>query len=325
MTSSRRSLALDSNVWRYLVDHDGVERMMKAARASNTDIVMLPAVLYETLRMPDGDTRRLLIKAQTRQAWRRLMPEAYTEAEELRLAIERLRPAWIKPHPDLSAWRSIHADWLHGTWYRARHQTELMSEYLREEAPHNANELEIAREESREMRRVAQRVGVSFGTLKIGRLESWFEHPVPGWDGEKFDTWRSEGMNAWLPVLAGHQRGAYAEWLLPWLNEGIVESDISSWVSFWTRDSSPEDLPRHWLRTAMKWAASTRKTSSGTPVDIQISTYLYECDHFLTSDSVFVDCIEKIRPLAPARIATTHLLPGRERGVERLLQLIETR
>lgn len=321
---SKPTLALDSNVWSYVVDANGVEELRRISRSADVAIVVLPAVLYETLRMPDTAVRRRIIEAQTRQTWLRVMPEAYSEAEELRLAIQRLRPEWLRPRPDLREWHQTRADWQHGTWTRARRHTQLMAELIREDTPNDVSQLDKAREEALAARKEAIRLRVTFGTLKIERLESWFIEPVPGWDGQKFESWRGEGLNAWMPILSGHDRGAYADWILPWLQPNILKQDMASWVRFWTRDVTRSDLPRQWIRNLMRFTTSTRKVSPGSPVDIQISTYLFDCDWFCSSDAVLVACIEKIRAGAPRPLARTHLVPGGESAVGELFHFMQS-
>ena len=321
---SKPTLALDSNVWRYVIDANGVEELRRISRSANVAIVVLPAVLYETLRLPDTAMRRKIIEAQTRQTWLRVMPEAYSEAEELRLAIGRLRPEWLHPQPDLREWHKLRADWQYATWTRARRQTKMVADFLHDDAPIGASELDRARKESHEARKETIRIGVTFGAVKIERLESWFTEPVPGWDGQKFEAWRVEGLNRWMPTLSGHDRGAYADWILPWLQPDILHQDFASWVRFWTRDVTRSDLPRQWIRNLMRFTASTRKVSPGSPVDIQISTYLFDCDWFCTGDAVFVECIEKIRAGAPRPLARTRLLPGGESAVGELFRFMRS-
>jgi hypothetical protein len=305
-----------------MVDSNGVSSVRRAAKLANVDIVILPAILYETLRMGNGPAKRTLIDVQTRQVWRRVMPEAFTEAEELRRAIAVLRPHWLLDQPDLRFWRRLYADWDHdwqdGTWSRARRNPEWMASIIG-----GSERLATARQEAQKARDTAIDLGLSFGKLRVEKMESWFEEPVPGWNGERFATWRVDGLNAWLPTVAGTQKGAYADWLLPWIVPHLLRTEWASWVRFWTQDISEHEMPRHWLRTAMRLAASTRKTSPGTPVDVQISTYLYDIDAFCTSDSVFVDCIEKVRSAAPRPLAATFLLRGNQSAVPDLIGVIE--
>jgi hypothetical protein len=318
-TDTKTRLALDSNVWRYLVDAEMVAELRRVSKEWRVEIVMLPAVLYETLRMHRGPVRDRVLDAQTRQIWSRAMPEAYSEAEELRRAIAKLRPHWLAATPDLRRWHELRADWAadgrSGTWSRARKAPDIMSRLIGD------GQIPGARAEARAARDAMAILGLSFAALKVEAFESWFEEPIEGWNGNHFQTWRAEGLNVWLPVIAG-QTGGYADWLLPWIQPKQILKDFSSWVRFWTEDVQESELPRQWIRSAMRIAASTRKVSDGAPVDIQISTYLYDCDVFCTSDRVFADCLAKVRSQAPRPVAETWLLPAGPTGVEALLASI---
>lgn len=72
----------------------------------------------------------------------------------------------------------------------------------------------------------------------------------------------------------------------------------------------------------MIWGTATRKQSSGTPVDLQISSYLFDFDEFVTADRTFVDVLTKLKPYAPAVYATPHLVPGGPAAVDELLKII---
>ncbi|MFE4227953.1 hypothetical protein ACFRJ8_08725 [Arthrobacter sp. NPDC056886] len=103
-------LMLDSNVWRYIVDADAVETVRRAAK-SKVQLVACPAIVFEALRIDNTALRRKLAKAMTEGAWKRLMPEAFMETEELHQAIAKLRPEWLQPHPDMRLWRLLKSDW----------------------------------------------------------------------------------------------------------------------------------------------------------------------------------------------------------------------
>ena len=88
----------DTNVWVYLVDAGAVESVRKEARRLRVTIAACPAVVYECLRAQlDPVAKKKRIDALTRGSWKRLMPEAYKESMEARLAIRRVRPGWIEP------------------------------------------------------------------------------------------------------------------------------------------------------------------------------------------------------------------------------------
>lgn len=317
----RPSVVPDTNVWRYIVDTDALETVRKAAKAAGVDLVACPAVLYECLRTPDRRLRLELAKALTRQAWVRPMPEAFVESQDLRFEIARLRPHWIVPAPALREWWALRSDWEQGTWWRARHRTDLMARAIDAGRP---DLLTIARVQAAERRRQAQELGQSVGTLRLNRAMAWYLTDVPGWDGEMFEAWRGLAQDQWWHDLIAAPTGAMHDWLAPWLDLSYIRTHRSDWVSFWTREVEKGNLPRDWIRWAMTEVQAVKKVTPGTPVDNQIATYLFDFDMFVTGDRAFIDCVEAIRPHAPRALAETSVLPAGAAAVDRLLEVIDS-
>jgi len=146
-------ILLDTNIWRYIVDHDALGVIQQAARKSRHRIVIAPAVVYEALRTGDPGLRAAMVAAMTLPCWKRLMPEAFSESEEIKAEVERLRPDWLRRSNDLSMYRRLRYDWTRsrgGFWDRARYDTARESQ--RTDRPQM---LEAARTSAREAREAA--------------------------------------------------------------------------------------------------------------------------------------------------------------------------
>lgn len=88
---------LDTRAWRELIDADAVELLRKTAKRTTSHVLVAPGVVYEMLRTPDSDLRRRQIQAVTRQSWTRLMPEIFTECNDVRAVIGARRPEGCLP------------------------------------------------------------------------------------------------------------------------------------------------------------------------------------------------------------------------------------
>lgn len=75
---------LDTNIWRYIIDAGFANKLFQAIRHSKIRICIAPAIVIETLRMPDTPIRRQIIELQTRDCWDRLMPDAFLECEDVK-------------------------------------------------------------------------------------------------------------------------------------------------------------------------------------------------------------------------------------------------
>src|SRR5947208_1853907 len=102
---------LDTNVWRYISDADGTASLLAQTRKSGVRILVAPSVAYESLRIPNDETRRRVMEVLTHKAWRRLMPEAYSECQELLQEIRRRRPEWLRNEPRMTDLRRLRYDW----------------------------------------------------------------------------------------------------------------------------------------------------------------------------------------------------------------------
>ena len=224
-----------------------MEDVRKAAKAAEVDIVACPAVLYECLRVTQPRLRTELAKALTMQAWLRPMPEAFREAEDLRLEIERARPRWLVAAPTLASWWKPRSHWVQGTWRRARSQTEFMARAIDERSP---EDLDRARIHAKASRSRARELGHTIASLQLDRATAWYLQKVPGWDGEEFEAWRAGGEVRWWKDLIAAPTPAMAEWLGPWLDLDHIRTHHPEWMTFWTREVRPDRVPREWVRWA---------------------------------------------------------------------------
>lgn len=130
----KKRILLDSNVWRYFVDADALPLLMNAARRSRHVVVMSPAVMYEAAKTGNVDMRSRLLSAMSLPLWKRLMPEAFSEAAEIRAEVHRVRPDWLKPRPDWTLFNRVRHDWTRargGNWDRIRAQPQVLKQMPR--------------------------------------------------------------------------------------------------------------------------------------------------------------------------------------------------
>ena len=299
-------ILLDTNVWDSIVENDGVEPLRRAARRRNVQILACPAVAYELLRVSDPAKRRRRAKAIAREDWPRLMPEAFSEAEDLRLELERLRPDWFLGAPNLNLWHRHRADWQGGFWRRGRSDPDTVARHI---GILSDDLLEQARESSKVVRDTAREVGHTAHTFKWNRAEAVFAMPTPGWDGAPFEAWRGQSVSHWWDGLLEGGSETIRDWLAPWLDLPAIRADQASWTRLWTREVSARALPREWVRWAMAEAQATRAWSRGTPGDNQISTYLVEVDFAISTDKVFADIAGEMRRHAPVALAEVERSP----------------
>ncbi len=307
----------DSNIWVYLIDADAVERFRKEAKRLEVVVAACPAVAFEFLRASLGPVaKKRRINALTLGAWRRLMPEAFKEAEEARRAISRLRPEWLNRSPDRNLWFKLKADWEQAWWTRTRRNPEAEAALI---AAMEGDELARAGKEAVELRERAKDAKLAFDSTSFDVLAVPASQPY-WWDGQPFEPWRVQFAAI---VLNAVKKGdsAYADWLTPWLKPDFIEE--VDWYRLWIREVTKEEMPLAWLRWAFQWVQATRKTTPGTPVDNQIAMYLPECDVFVTSDKAFAECVEKVRRHSPVQLGRGLCVPANDAAVDAVIDAMK--
>lgn len=305
---------LDSNVWRYLVDSDAVGRLVSSANRSGCRICISPASLFEAAHSRDSVLRARLLNTMTRPTWRRLMPEAFSEAMEIHDEVFRCRPEWRRPTEDLRMWRALKHDWVRakgGQWDRVRNAPKLIQDL-------QGPSLDEGRGQAREKREDAKSWPASFRHADLKA----FVAQQSGFDSElSSEAWRLAGLSAFKAAMLDPIH-PYREWLKGSVNLIKMLSEEQSMREFWLSDVDLKRMPRNWLRWAFEFLQAMHKVSDGTPGDCQLGTYLLDVDLFISADRVFVEVAERCRRDAPFPIARCVRIPGGPQGVEATLETV---
>ncbi|MEW6741714.1 MAG: hypothetical protein AB1486_03060 [Planctomycetota bacterium] len=318
---------MDNYIWRYVLDLDAGKTLAQAARQSQVDVVVVPAVVHEVLRAGNRGVRRRLCELLTRKCWHRLMPEAYNEALDLLGEIKRVRPEWLEPDPDLTAFRRLERDWMtrapDGHWSRIRRNPDGESATLDRLADGTVAE---ASWQALGLRLASQEARLNWDSFKLE--DRWY---VDAWlmgsqdHVERFEAWRVDSANWYARQLfeVRFMPNPTLDWMGPHLRHNWSPSS-QEWKSFW-HDVGAEGLPREVIRWATRTLQSLRKTNSGTVIDNQIASYLPDCDVIATADRTFVDVLERVRQYVPCRTARPVQLPGGDGAFSALCELIASK
>ncbi len=320
---------IDTNLWRYLAEAGAGADLLRASVKGKNDIVVVPAVVYETLATGDPEVRSKILGLLSMRNWARTMPEAFLEAEELLGEIRRLHPEWLAKSPDLREYRFQLADWKRdrpggrtprdrGFWGRLRADAEFMREASRFPM------LEKARTESKAAReKIAKQGNPALPSLD----DAYYAPTAPGSTGAAgpvAEAWRWAGYFAW-EVYLHTPGGPHETWFLPFLDSRPWECDKSAWVSFWLEDVTRERLPRTWLRWACEFLQQGQKWSPGTPGDAQVAGHLLDADVFLSADQRLVNAFAKINAAPWLVTAKAIRTSAGAAGVKEVLELLEDR
>lgn len=316
MGDSQRIL-LDSNVWRYIVDARALPDVLRAARVSKHRILVAPAVLYEAAQTTNQDVRNDLLSAMSLPLWKRLMPEAYSESEEVKAEVKRLRPAWLREIPDLVAFTRIRHDWTRargGAWERIKKDVELLK--LGDAATRAQ-----ARNQAQELRADALAWPAAWRETPLNEVSMHPSFSIAGWDNTPFEPWRFDALSAFRTSMSTEGHPA-VDWLEGVIDLRLMLFQLSSLTRFWLGDVETTRMPRHWLRWAFEFLQRQHKVTDGTPVDTQIGTYLIEADLMLSADKGFVRIANRVKADAPFPLAESRTLPGGASAVNSVLDAL---
>ena len=313
---------LDTNLWSSL-DDGSLPRLETLLVELDLQVQVLPSTLLEIVEIPYEDVRKKLVVGLAKGSRRtRIRTEADLFAAEVVALISRTRPEWLLQIPNHAAVATLRTFWLKKLWRQALEDSTGMHEFQRRRLPIKEHVVQRQKHNRSELLRTKFDLGdltqLSGQHEDFGPGKSSLSGDLPGWDGSRRDMWR---LN--LAQLAWHELGVIGpragitgedrtmtDWIEPWVDLGKLRSNPESFVNMWLEDARIADVPRNWLNWAVDVVQWTNKIGSGNPADAQHSSYLIDCDLFLTADSRFVDILERVRVDAPFPFATTVLVEG---------------
>ena len=307
-------ILLDSNIWRYVADTKAHKELRGAVKRSRHSLVIAPAVLFEAAHTKDSQLRSALLSVMVDPMWKRVMPEAFSEAAELKAEIRRLRKEWLRPKPRLHRYRMLLHGWSKasgGVWDRIESDAEFLQDVNRE---HH----ERCQDQAYALREDGKKIPPSWRTADMKKTMASLGSPRPGWDGSPIEAWRIDGLNSLIATLSLKDSPTY-DWIEGEIDVETMLADDASFTRFWFHDVRAQSMPRCWLRWGFEFLQRLHKTNDGTPVDIQIETYLADVDVMLSADRRFVWIAERCREDAPFKIAKSEVLPANEDAVVALL------
>jgi hypothetical protein len=321
-SNGKKRVLLDTNIWRYVVDCNSQGQLLRLARKSTYNVQIAPAVLYETLRLKDSSLRSALVRLMTNSRFHRLMPEAYSESMEILQEIERVRPDWLRDTLDLQSFNRHKKDWTRkksGFWDKCARDPEGTARFI---GYSEGSMIDTARAESQSARKEMIDLELKPSPPMYNALAG-FPNPVPGWRGDKVEAWRIEG---WIALTKALRRddGAYRDWISPFveLDFGLLSSAV--WLEFWLYLTDDVAMPRQYMRWAYSFSQRFRKTTPGSPGDMQLATYFPETDVVISADRALLKILEECRPYAPCQLPDGKHVAAGAPGVTDLLRYLES-
>ena len=315
---------LDTNIWRYLYDSGRAVELQKRATKRRVEILVAPSVLYETLRVGNPELRLGLTNLLARRCWHRLMPEAYSETEEFKAEVRRLRPDWIWPSVDLTFYKRLRHDWVRtngGFWSRVVEKHESERALVATDSD-TFNKLEIMRDIAKSNRKNALASGFIDKDFGSTQYKVAIKDGGDSVSNQHVEFWRFSGERVfWHSIFSG-KRSPYLDWMQDEINLNMISCNRPDFQLFWHEMVDASRMKRCWLRGAIEILQMQSPVSSGTPADSALATYLPDADTFVSADKVFISQIESFQKVAPCHVAQPVQVQAGSNGVEELFSLI---
>ncbi|MFC4586013.1 hypothetical protein [Sphaerisporangium corydalis] len=307
---------LDTNVWSRLIDKGAGEDFYRYAKNANLDVLIAPATLMELLASPNPESRRMRVRVVCRSRWTRLPTEAESEANEVVSEIRRLRPAWLRPKPDLYRLAHLHELWQNVKWREAR----AAEPYLIEEATAgmDAYVRRMMILSQREQKRLREGTDYLTYPTDISKRLSEPVEVVPDRNPEKrmiaLGWRRGTSCQGWRVQLAmvidhalfgagAHPGEPFADWIGIYVDLHKLRMQRRDLGSMLLYEVEPSAMKRNWLRWAVDFTQPAMRIGSGNPGDNQLSAYLFDADIFITADKRFAQILRELRPVSPVTFA----------------------
>jgi hypothetical protein len=308
---------LDTNLWSSIGDEGVVRQFDALMTVRGLDVFVPPSTLLEVVRLPAVGPRQRIITALGTGVRRRLPSEAQSESAEVVAEVRRSRPEWIRRMPDTARVASLNGFWTKRVWRQALLDSQPMHDYeMRQRA-----ESEYMVRRQREQR--TQMLQANFGVRPLTAILATPSPDAPdwylaGWSGDPVEMWRIECRDIYwhyLAVVGGrsfwtHEDTTFPDWIGAYVDLTKLRASRADFTRFWLHDVALQAVPRNWVRWAARLAQTTVKVTGGNPADEQHSSYLVDCDVFLSADARYVSVLELVRSDAPFPIAEPRLVSG---------------
>ena len=274
-------LYFDTNIYRYINATSEIKPVLALLSAYDCTLFASSSNLFETYAIACEDERSRELRALVTLADAYDdYPESWLHALELRRAIKRHRPKWLRT---VVSKRSIHD---HLKNHRAQWQ-----EAVNGDRPDPASYAQYRRDFEggiRDGHPLHQRLRQELRTKESGIALN-----MPGTEPRRIiiddpeEHWRLESLTAWYGAIEEQRPAArdYRDWLGPYLRPHAFRDH--TYQDFWFKDVTPEDVPLNRLLGLIGYYQLTKKLTHGNATDQLHATHWLTKDLFITADQAF--------------------------------------
>lgn len=311
-------LLLDTNIWSYISKHDLQSELLRVMRKGHAQFMIAPYSVTEARDTRDANERKKLLTTMTNKSWKRLMPDTFLEAEEIKTALLSARPQWQNLTPTDNAYIRSRFHFRRsrgGFWDMARDEVPLR---ITDESLREMLENELARQEVKAIRDHFKDSQLGAET-NLQRVTIDLEAPILGKNTVEY--WRNATAYHFEEEMKVFT-SPYREFLDCFINVEAMFADMQDFERVWYEEIEPSQLKRLWVRGSMEYLQRWHQPTNGSPADSLLSVHLLDADYFVTADKKFAKCLKKIHQEAPFETGKPLLVSGGKPGIAEMLEFL---
>ena len=311
-------IILDTNLWSSIGDEMVARPFDALMKSHSLEVMVPPSTLLEVMGLPVAEARDRIIHALGTGPRHRLPTEAQSESAEVVSEVRRTRHHWMRSMPDTTRVWSLNNFWTKQIWRAALENSQI----LYERGVGQLAERDAIISSQRTQRTEAIRT--NFKMRHLAELtaspspESPVQSDIPGWSGDPVEPWRVACRHVfwyYLVTIACRavltkEDATFADWVGAYVDLSRLRSSPEDFTRFWLYDVNRDAVPRNWLRWAVNFVQPAFKITPGNPFDEQHSSYLLDCDLFLSADARYISVLKIIYEESPFTIAEPRLVSG---------------
>jgi hypothetical protein len=308
---------MDTNLWSSIRSEETERSFNELIHARGIRMLVPPSILVEVVRIPVAEARQQVIHALATGKRDRLPTEAESESLEVVSEARRSRPKWMRTIPNTGRTWSLNNFWTKKIWREALIDSQRLHDYEMRQSPQRDYIIDRQQIDRESFLRSDFKVG-SLRDLKMWAGTDTPDSYLAGWSGQSVDFWRIQLRDYYwhqLSVISGRaaltgEDTTVADWVGAYVDLSRMGRNHEDFTRFWISDVDISNVPRNWLRCAVRVAQTYHRITPGNPADEQHSSYLFDCDLFLSADSRYISTLRFVREGAPFDFAESRLVSG---------------
>lgn len=308
---------LDTNLWSSIRDKETEKSFDALVDSRGLHVIVPPSILVEVVRIPVAEARQQVIHALATGRRQYLPTEAESECMEVVSEIRRTRPQWMRTIPNTGRTWSLNNFWTKKIWREALQDSQRLHDYEMRLTPQRDYLIAAQKKNRASFLQSDFTVGPMIGFM-IKADSNTPDSYLAGWSGQPVEFWRIQLRDIYwheLSVVAGRaaltkEDTTVADWIGAYVDLSRLRSDHEDFTQFWLTDVNVSNLRRNWIRCAVEVAQTYNKITPGNAADGQHSSYLFDCDLFLSADSRYISILRFVRDGAPFDFAEPRLVNG---------------